>query len=174
MTFSVRRLVAADVEDFQALRLRGLAECPTAFASSLAEECDRALPAVAQRLEPVPGRAVLGAFDVAVLAGMIGVQRESRAKLAHKVFVWGMYVAPEFRRRRVGRLLVDAALKEAYAMPGVARINLGVNASNVAAIALYEGAGFARFGLEHDFMRVDGVAHDELHMVHERVARPAG
>ena len=159
-----------DAADFQELRLRGLAECPTAFASSLAEEGDAGPAAIAQRLAPAPDGAVLGAFDVATLAGVVGVKREHHAKLAHKAFLWGMYVAPEHRRRRVGRLLVDAALAQAYAMPGVARVNLGVNAANAAAIALYEGAGFTRFGLERDFMRVDGAPQDELHMVHVRVA----
>ena len=166
MSVSVRRLVPADAADFQALRLRGLTECPTAFASSLAEERDTAPAAIAQHLAPAPDGAVLGAFDAATLAGMVGVKREHHVKLAHKAFLWGMYVAPEHRRRRVGRLLVDAALAQAYAMPGVTRVNLGVNVANAAAIALYEGAGFTRFGLERDFMRVDGAPQDELHMVH--------
>jgi RimJ/RimL family protein N-acetyltransferase len=65
-------------------------------------------------------------------------------------------------------------LTEAFSNSGVARVDLGVNAANAAAIALYEGAGFQRFGLERDFMRVDGVSQDELHMVRERVGRPAG
>lgn len=166
MTLAVRRLLPADAGDFQALRLRGLEECPTAFASSFSEECDSALPTIAQRLAPAPDGAVLGAFDAMVLVGVVGVQRERHAKLAHKAFLWGMYVAPAHRRRRVGRALVDAALAHARAMPGVVRVNLGVNAANVAALALYAAAGFERFGLEHDFMRVEGVPQDEVHMVH--------
>lgn len=170
MTLPVRRLVPADAAAFQGLRLRALAECPTAFASSLAEEVDAAPGAVAQRLAPAPDAAVLGAFDAATLVGVVGVKREYHLKLAHKAFLWGMYVAPEHRRRRAGRLLVDAALAQAHRMQGVVRVNLGVNAANVAAIALYERAGFTRFGLERDFMRVDGIPQDELHMVHVRDA----
>jgi RimJ/RimL family protein N-acetyltransferase len=61
----------------------------------------------------------------------------------------------------------DAAdFEAAYGMDGVVRVYLGVNAANVAAIALYEGAGFTRFGLERDFMRVDGIPQHEVHMVH--------
>ena len=38
-------------------------------------------------------------------------------------------------------------------------------AANVAAIALYEACGFTTFGKEIDYMIVDGVGQDELHMV---------
>lgn len=168
MTIAVRRLLAADAGEFQALRLRGLQECPSAFASSFAEECDRPLSSIVRRLADAPDQAVFGAYDGIALAGVVGVQREAHAKLAHKAFVWGMYVAPEHRRHGVGLALVAAALAHAYAMPGVVRVNLGVNADNAPALKLYASAGFTRFGLERDFMRVDGVPQDEVHMVHER------
>jgi RimJ/RimL family protein N-acetyltransferase len=44
-------------------------------------------------------------------------------------------------------------------------VTLGVNTANTAAIALYESVGFEKFGLERGFLRVNGVLHDELHMV---------
>ena len=50
-------------------------------------------------------------------------------------------------------------------MNGVRQINLGVNAANLEAIALYEAAGFTAFGVERGFMLLDGRLHDELHMV---------
>jgi RimJ/RimL family protein N-acetyltransferase len=49
-------------------------------------------------------------------------------------------------------------------MPGVQQVNLGVNAANSAAIALYESLGFQAFGIERGFMQVDGELHDEVHM----------
>lgn len=50
-------------------------------------------------------------------------------------------------------------------MTGVRQVNLGVNAANVEAIALYEALGFAPFGLERGFMLLDGELHDEILMV---------
>ena len=172
MNLTVRRLQPADATHFQALRLRGLIECPTAFASSHEEECTMPEEVIAQRLAHAPARAVFGAFD-AVLAGIVGLQREAHLKLAHKGFIWGMYVAPEYRQRGVGRKLIDAALAHAYSLPGIVSVNLSVNAANPAAIALYEAAGFARYGVERDFMRVDGVPQDEIHMVHRRTTLAA-
>ncbi len=50
-------------------------------------------------------------------------------------------------------------------MNGVRQVNLGVNAANVEAIALYQAAGFIPFGIERGFMLIGGELHDELHMV---------
>lgn len=164
-------LGARDAAAFQELRLRGLRECPTAFASSYEEEHETPLDVIADRLTPSADRAMFGAFDESILAGVVGIQREEMLKLKHKAFIWGMYVAPEYRNQSVGGRLVAGALKHAFMSYGVRQVNLGVNAQNVAAIALYERAGFRRFAIEHGFMFVDGTLHDELQMacVNERM-----
>lgn len=151
----IRVLSADDAAAFQALRLRALQECPTAFSSSYEEECDRPLSGVGGRLAPTAGHAVFGAFDREELAGIVGIHREE-----HR----GMYVAREYRNRGLGRELLDRALAYAASTPGVRQVNLGVNAQNESAIALYEAAGFTRYGVERGFLLVDGVLYDELQM----------
>lgn len=160
----VRELGAADAGAFQALRLRGLAECPSAFAASHDEECGRPVAEIADRLRAEPGRCVLGAFRDAGLVGCLGVDRERKRKLSHKAFLWGMYVAPEARRAGAGGALVAAALRRARAMAGVRQVTLGVNAANAPALALYERMGFLPYGVERGFLLVDGVLHDEVLM----------
>jgi ribosomal protein S18 acetylase RimI-like enzyme len=86
-------------------------------------------------------------------------------KLAHKAFIWGMYVAPTARRAGVARRLVIEAVAFAASNLGATQVNLGVNAKNVAAIALYEGLGFKQYGLECGYMILDGTPQDEMHMV---------
>lgn len=161
----VRTLVPSDAALFQSLRLLGLRECPTAFASSFDEERDRALAAVAERLAPRDDRAVFGAFEGDELAGVVGIKRQEPVKLSHKAYLWGMYVAPAARNQGVGRQLVSGALSFAASALRVRQVILGVNAENVAAIALYERLGFKSFGREPCFMLVDGVPQDELQMV---------
>jgi ribosomal protein S18 acetylase RimI-like enzyme len=161
----VRTLTPADAAAFQSLRLLGLRECPTAFASSFDEECDYTLPAVAERLAPLDDRAVFGAFEGNELGGLLGIKRQEPVKLSHKAYLWGMYVAPAARNRGVGRELVTSALSFAATKLRVRQVTLGVNAENVAAIALYERMGFTSFGREPCFMLVDGVPQDELQMV---------
>src|SRR5690606_21458538 len=99
-----------DARVFQAIRLRGLLEIPSAFSSSHSEEVDTPVAVIAQRLTPKSDGAVLGAFRGDTLTGVIGIQRESQKQLSHKAFIWGMFVAPEFRLNGIGRSLVSKAL----------------------------------------------------------------
>lgn len=161
----IRSLERADAALFQELRLRGLIECPSAFASSYEEECGLPLEDIGERLSPTAGRVVLGAFEQAELVGILGLLREHHTKLAHKAFLWGMYVAPESRNRGIGRDLVAEALSHARKMSGVRQIYLGVNALNFPAVKLYKSMGFKEFGREPGFMLLDGVLHDEIHML---------
>ena len=161
----IRTLTPEDAPAFQALRLRGLDECPEAFASSHEEEATTPLSEIEMRLGPRPDAAILGGFREGALLGMVGVQREGMVKLAHKAFIWGMYVAPEARSLGMGTALLGRALAHAANTLAVRQVNLGVNTRNLAAIALYEKLGFVRFGLERGFLLVAGQLHDEYHMV---------
>lgn len=169
---NIRRLHAADVEAFQALRLAALLDTPESFPSSHEEEKDLPLSTVADRFDERPGTGVFGAFDGDTLVGMIGLGRNVRAKLAHKGRIWGMYVAPSVRRFGVARQLVLAALALARGTPGMSKVVLHVEASNVAAIALYESLGFVVFAREADAMRLGDQKRDELQMALQLGAPP--
>lgn len=163
-----RILTSEDAETFHKLRLQGLQETPIAFSSSYEEERDRDLSLVASRLEPTETGAVFGALDGSNLIGVTGVQRETHTKLAHKAWLWGVYVAPEQRRRGIGRKLILRTLDHAFSRFGVRQVNLGVNTASLAAKSLYEALGFVSFGLERDFQFVNGEFYDEEHMVCRR------
>jgi ribosomal protein S18 acetylase RimI-like enzyme len=160
----VRLLAPEDAVAFQALRLRGLQEWPSAFASSFEEEVDTAIDVVASRLAPREDAAVLGVFENEHLVAIAGIARESMKKLAHKAYIWGVYVAPEARGRGIGQRLMQAVLEHAGNVLRVRQVNLGVNAANQTALALYQRMGFEAFGLERGFMLLDGVLQDEIQM----------
>jgi RimJ/RimL family protein N-acetyltransferase len=161
----IAALQGSDAAAFHALRLRGLRECPEAFASSAEEEAEQPLAQAAARLSPREGALVFGAWRDGELVGLVGLARESMAKLAHKGWIWGVYVAPEARRHGVAEALLHHALDHARTEWGLRQLNLGVNTRNGAAHALYRKLGFESFGLERGFLRVDGVLHDEHQMV---------
>lgn len=86
------------------------------------------------------------------------VAREHGATIAYCSF-WRIFdeihvnnfaVHPAARRRGVGRALLGHVLAEAAAL-GAPHATLEVRASNVAAIALYESAGFVRAGLRRGY-----------------------
>ena len=135
-----RILLAADAAAFQALRLEGLRDSPTAFTSSYEEECDLPLSHVAA-FTPGADRAVFGAFEADKLIGTVGLLRERHRKLAHNAVIWGVYVTPAFRNRGVARRLLEQALRHAGSMSGVQRVRIGVNAANASAVALYKSVG---------------------------------
>lgn len=163
---TIRRLDAGDAVAFRALRMRGLIECPLAFAASPEDEAGEPDDAVAARLADRSNGAVYGAFSVdGRLLGVVGLGRERMRKLAHKAVLWGMYVAPEARRHGVARALVSHLLAEAAALPGVRQVTLGVHAGNHGARALYESLGFVAWGTEPAAMWVDNQPHDETWMV---------
>jgi hypothetical protein len=162
---NIRVLVGADAPAFQHLRLEGLRDCPTAFASNYKEECDIDVATVAARLEPTMDRAICGKFVHGSLVGIVGAQRESRRNLRHKALIFAMYVTPASRGQGIGRELLEYALNYAAKMPGLRQVNLCVNAASASAIAMYRAAGFEPFGVERAFLVVDGVSQDLIHMV---------
>jgi RimJ/RimL family protein N-acetyltransferase len=163
-SFDVRRLSPDDAAACRALRIRGLETDPRSFASSPEEERD-VEGFRAYLRESDDDTFILGAFDGAALVGMVGVRREKHVKLRHKALVWGVYVAPEARRRGIGAALLAAVIAAARARPGVLAINLSADRENVAALALYEACGFRRYGVEERGLLVDGAWVDEVHMV---------
>src|SRR3954468_23786382 len=164
LSVTYRRLTPADAEAFQALRISGLAEAPTAFISTPEEESRLDMAVVRERLRADPKFAVFGAWSGEQLLGVAGIGREQRIRLHHKASLRSVYVAPAVRRVGAGRELVQMCLSFAREI-GVRQVNLGVNVSNVAAVGLYESLGFCTFGREENFMRVDGEWQHELHMV---------
>jgi ribosomal protein S18 acetylase RimI-like enzyme len=166
MTTLIRRLGPDDAAAFQALRLQGLLECPTAFASSHEEEAGEPVSAVAARLGGEGVFGVYGAFAPSgALLGVAGLGREPMVKMAHKATLWGMYVAPEARRQGVAGALVAHLLAQAAGEPRLRQVMLGVHARNEPALALYRSLGFVAWGTEPAAGWVDGEAQDETWMV---------
>lgn len=170
MDIAIRLLGAADVEVYRALRLRSLAEHPEAYGASFSEESARGFEEDRARLAAKEGRdddLVLAAFDGSRAVGLVGVVRQAphRSKLRHKAMLWGVYVAPEARGRGVGRLLIEAALREISRAADIELVQLGVGAQNQAARALYLATGFAPYGVERRAIRTEAGYVDEELMV---------
>lgn len=117
--------------------------------------------ALAETLERDPAH-FLVARRGGVIAGFVIGRR-----VAEEGEILNLAVKPEYRRRGVGRTLVQTLL-EIFAGEGVVKAFLEVRESNVAAIALYEQLGFRRAG------RREGYYHepDEAALVLEaRIGR---
>ena len=158
-------LTPLDASAFQSLRLRGLQECPEAFASSYEEEVEAPLIEIEKRLIPQKDSVIFGAFQDLTLCALVGLQRERLRKMAHKSFIWGVYVSPEVRGKGVGTQILQHALHYAATVQETRQVNLGVNTQNTAAVALYKKLGFVQYGLERAYLLLAGVVHDEYQIV---------
>lgn len=99
------------------------------------------------------------------LVGRLSVARDSHPASRH-VADLGLMVASGYRRRGVGRALLEAAVAWAHEV-GVRKLELHVFPWNEGAIALYESFGFVKEGYRREhYRRADGYA-DVILMAYE-------
>jgi ribosomal protein S18 acetylase RimI-like enzyme len=103
------------------------------------------------------------ALDGSAYVGWADIVPSDIPECAHRGTL-GMGVVASHRGKGLGARLLQACLDHAP-RSGIERVELTVYTSNTAAIALYRKFGFAEYGLNLDYRRVDGVSYDALLMV---------
>ena len=160
-SIEIRRLSASDAAGYRSLRLHGLRSHPEAFSASWEEEAAQPLSWFSDRLDRnvVFGGGPMGA---SLPTGILGLHVSDNAKQRHKGILWGMFVEPEARGMGLGSSLIGRVLE--HAEQTVEEVRLTVVATNMAAIRLYERAGFKRYGLERRALKIGDGYHDEVLM----------
>ena len=162
----LRVLTADDAEEFRRFRLTALEESPHAFTESAAELRALPLAVTVERLrDSKEDNFVLGAFVDSHLVGTVGFFRLQGEKSNHKGRVWGVYVAPPFRRCGIARSLLDAVLNRIRDLRDIRQVSLAVATTQRGAMSLYASAGFTTYGLEPRALRVGSEYVDEEHRV---------
>jgi RimJ/RimL family protein N-acetyltransferase len=109
-----------------------------------------------------PDAVVFVAEDGATLVGRLSLARDPHPASRH-VADLGLMVAAPYRRRGIGRALLERAVEWAGAH-GVAKLELHVFTWNEPALALYESFGFRREGLRRRHYLRDGEYVDAVLM----------
>lgn len=161
----VRRLEAADISAMQRLRRAALSAAPWAFLATEADDLALDAEHVARSVAAPERAAIFLAWVEGQPAGMVGVIRETRAKIRHRAQIWGMYVDSTTRGGGLGRELLEAALAHVRGWSGVEQVHLCVAARADAARRLYERAGFTTWGVQPRAMLWGDTTLDEHHMV---------
>lgn len=166
MPTTIRRLVPADAPAYRALMLEAYADPAGTFTATVAEREGLPLAWWEARLADAPEAVerVLGAFDGAALAGVVGLRLRQRPRTRHKATLFGLAVRPAHRGRGLGRRLVEAVLTEVASVPGLRVVQLTVTETNAPALRLYERCGFAAFGTEPMAVRVGDGYLGKVHM----------
>jgi ribosomal protein S18 acetylase RimI-like enzyme len=142
----LRRLRAGEGARFRELRLRALQDTPDAFGSSYERELELDAPSwerFAEGSERALTEIVFVAEEDGAWLGMAGGYLLPDDPAA--AGLWGMWVAPEARRRALGSHLADAIAAWARARKAL-RLDLSVTDRAEAAAALYERLGFTPTG----------------------------
>ncbi len=161
----IRAAQESDVLAFRELRLDGLKQHPDAFGAAYERDAAQPLEFWQERIRSNTGSK--GTIQLAVageaLVGVTGIYRDDGAKTRHNARLWGVYVRPDWRGRKVAEALIDACISWAEAEQ-IAIVKLAVAANNPGAIRCYLRCGFSIYGVEPDALRVEGVSLDELLM----------
>ena len=159
---TIRRLTGVDVVAYRFVRLESLRVAPDAYGSAFADWAKRPNSAFLERIEAA---AIFGAFTAHGLEGLMACDREKGGRADHRALIHQVYVRDTLRRRGTARALLSACIDWARAA-GVLQLELMVADDNVAAVALYIGAGFRTVGvLPRALKRKDGDFADERMMV---------
>lgn len=142
------------------IRLEALRLHPEAFCADLESEEAMSLAEFAKRAE---NAVWLGGYADGLLAGTAVFSQSARKKRAQIGELGGMYVRAAHRRTGLADALVQAVIE--HASGRVELLELGVNAENASAIALYVRHGFQEFGRRPRAIRVNGRDYDELLMI---------
>ena len=145
--FSIRPFTADEWPAYRAIRLRALADAPDAFGSTLAAEEALTSETWAARL----ARGTTSGIDRALAAEMNGALvglawAKEDGEDSAIVNLFQMWVAPEARGLGVAGALLEEAVRWATER-GAHALQLGVTCTNVAAVRLYERAGFVDAGV---------------------------
>ena len=136
---TVVRLQPAVWAAYRQIRLAALADAPSAFGSTVADE---------EAMTPADWRTRLtqrSTFAASASHGLVGTAAGTPGDVEGHAELVGMWVHPGWRRRGIGGLLVGAVIDWATAAPFRA-IDLWVTVGNDAAEALYARLGFVRTG----------------------------
>ena len=154
----VRRLRSEDVDLLRRVRLAALEDSPNAFGETLEHARTSNWPARAVDGADLHDRAVFVAIAGADPIGMVFVKCNSPPEPA---FLGGMWVNPEFRRRGIGRSLVQQSLNFIRSA-GQTEISLWVTRGHDDVHTFYRALGFRDTGVTDALRPGSHIFIDEL------------
>ncbi|MFP9098010.1 GNAT family N-acetyltransferase [Flavobacterium sp. RHBU_24] len=160
----IREAKAIDAEALIALKksyIRGTTTIPLyedEYTNTIADES-----ALIARFQASPNSVLLVAEHDGRLIGNLDITGSPRRKLAHTAML-GMGVATHWQNKKVGSLLMEAAVKWALNGTPLKLIWLELYSINYAGRRLYEKFGFSECGTVKDFFQEEVVC-DKISMV---------
>ena len=161
-----RKLAPGEAPAYRELRLESLLKYPNSYGTNYEAQLQKPKMTYETQIEQRhPNNFVCGAFSAKDLVGICAFYRQEDPRRQHRGEIVQMYVKPEFQGQGIGLGLLQVCIQEAFTLPGMEQIELGVYAHNPAAIRVYEKVGFELYGRLNNCLNVEGGYVDELLMV---------
>jgi RimJ/RimL family protein N-acetyltransferase len=158
---TIRNSHPGDIDSFRDLRLESLKNHPDAFGQAYEDASVKGREYWESSLKvDANERALFFAVQDASLIGMTGIYRNQSAKTKHAASIWGVYVRPEWRGKRISEALVHACLDWAK-IHDILIVKLAVVTGNLPALRSYERCGFSIYGTEPKAIQHGGRFYDE-------------
>ncbi|MGC1184096.1 MAG: GNAT family N-acetyltransferase [Candidatus Dormiibacterota bacterium] len=158
--FQVFPVMPSDWAEYKEIRLRALADAPSAFGSSWAVERERPDEAWRERAGATPKRQIWSARSREGWVGLVGALREDDGK----VQLVSMWVDPSWRRRGVARALIAVVVAWFGTAPNTG-LYLWVSSDNEAARRCYQTEGFQLSGARSPLPSDPRRSRVEMHLV---------
>ena len=167
MNIQYRKLISNDSKLYRDLRLESLKEYPDSFCSSYADQVVKPKLAFETYIEQGHSdKIIIGAFLEDRSIGICGFYRTDEGRSEHRGEIIQMYVKPDFQGKNIEQTLLQATLDEAFALPDLEHIELGVLTNGQAANRVYERAGFQEYGLQKNFFKKgNAYSHQRLMVI---------
>src|SRR5688500_16277967 len=134
MSIHIETLGPGDAEQFLEVRYGALTDSPSSFFTTLEEAKLEREKYFRELLNPDDQHnLVFGCFYCSPLIGITGISRERHIKRRHIAWIESDYIKPEYRGRKLGKLLVSHAIEHARLMNGVDHLQLSVESGNTSA-----------------------------------------
>jgi RimJ/RimL family protein N-acetyltransferase len=163
---TIRPATVEDAPALRLLRLEALQNKPEAFASDFEKESKETVGDWEGRLANQLENVIFVAVADSALVGMTGIGRDHHTKMSHGGWIWGVYVQPAWRGRRISDQMIEACMRWAK-KESLKNIKLGVATTNITAINSYLRSGFRVYGVDPQVLFWNGVYYDEFLMVRD-------
>lgn len=146
--------------DYKNLYMESIANSPQAFLWSKEEIGSKEDSVWQDRIKNM----FFAITDDEKLVGMAGFYCEEKKKLAHIANIVRVYVNPEYRGKGIGKQLLLTVIEDVKSMPEIRKIQLGVIATQILALNLYESVGFEKVGELKMAVKIDDHFYDQYLM----------
>lgn len=156
----IRQLDEEDVETYRDIRLEMLKNHPESFGTSYEDSSKEGLEFF---LSMIQKSQIYGAFDGENLVAVSGIYIRDGAKLCHAASIWGVYVQPNYRGKRLSQELIKKSIEGLES--DIEQVFISASSENDRAIKIYNDLGFEQWGIAPKSRKHNGQYFDDVNMV---------